>query len=252
MALSRRQLAEALRLTDGTADPSGPVNDILGRLEGVSAAFIELLCPNAPDAIKDEIEVRFVGYLYDMPTAGRGDFYGNAWRNSGAGGLASRWIVRRAGVTAELATDSSGETVSGAWAIGDDEQETAGGGLGMTQQGNDSVFVNCEVENQWYDTTFIVPAGNFYLQASTFGGRSGLQVINRALLLDGTDAVAGETTGGNFPTTVIQTVSHPVNTDVTEAVQISRTAGGNLVMRARTVAGEFEAIPVHVRVFEAA
>ena len=90
----------------------------------MSAAFIELLCPNAPDAIKDEIEVRFVGYLYDMPTAGRGDFYGNAWRNSGAGGLASRWIVRRAGVTAELATDSSGE----------DEQETAGGGLGMTQQ----------------------------------------------------------------------------------------------------------------------
>ena len=242
MALSRRQLAEALRLTDGTADPSGPVNDILGRLEGVSAAFIELLCPNAPDAIKDEIEVRFVGYLYDMPTAGRGDFYGNAWRNSGAGGLASRWIVRRAGVTAELATDSSGE----------DEQETAGGGLGMTQVGTAAKFVNCLVENQWYLSGFDVPAGNFYLQASTFGGRAGLQVINRGLLFEGTDAVAGGLLGGNSPTTVIQTVSHPVNTDVVEAVQISRTAGGEMVIRARTVSGTFEAIGVNLRVFEAA
>ena len=40
-------------------------------------------------------------YLYDAPTAASGDRYAAAWRNSGAEGLVSRWVVRRAGSEGE-------------------------------------------------------------------------------------------------------------------------------------------------------
>lgn len=99
MAVTVGELAAALRLSaDAYAIPPEPVNGILVRLLGVAEAFIELLIPNAPDAIKNECTVRFSAYLYDQPTTSRGDHYSNAWRNSGAGALSSRWQERRAGV----------------------------------------------------------------------------------------------------------------------------------------------------------
>ena len=97
MAVTLAQLGAALRLSDGVADPPEPIAGVLVRLTGVADAFIELLITDAPEAIKDECKVRLCGYLYDQPTATRGDFYSNAWRNSGAGALSSRWQVRRAG-----------------------------------------------------------------------------------------------------------------------------------------------------------
>ena len=102
MAVTIGDLAGALRITDG-GDPPEPQLSILTRLAGVADAFNELLIPAAPEAIQDECKVRFCGYLYDAPAAGRGDFYGNGWRNSGAASLASRWISRRAGIEAPLA-----------------------------------------------------------------------------------------------------------------------------------------------------
>ena len=57
---------------------------------GVGDAHVELLIPTAPEAIKDECTIRLASYLYDQPV-GRRDAYANAWVNSGAGALASRW-----------------------------------------------------------------------------------------------------------------------------------------------------------------
>ena len=102
MALTIGQLAAAIRLTDGSPPPE-PQLSILTRLLGVADAMVSLLIPEAPEVIQDECRVRMAAYLYDAPTAGRGDFFGNAWRNSGAAGLASRWVVRRAGMTAAAA-----------------------------------------------------------------------------------------------------------------------------------------------------
>lgn len=99
MAVTVAQLAGALRLGDGTTAPAEPILSELTRLDGVADAFIELRAPGAPDAVKDEAKVRFVGYLYDQPTVSQGDRYANAWRNSGAGALVSRWVVKRSAAT---------------------------------------------------------------------------------------------------------------------------------------------------------
>lgn len=111
MALTLGQLAAAMRITAGE-DPEEPIRSIILRLQGVADAYIQLLIPNAPDAIKDEVMVRFASYLYDAPRAGRGDFYGNAWRNSGAGQLASRWQERRAAEAAEIAAGEAAERLN--------------------------------------------------------------------------------------------------------------------------------------------
>lgn len=97
MAVTVGQLAAAMRLTAGD-DPPEPILSILTRLSGVADAFIELLAPTAPEAVQDEAKIRFCSYLYDAPTAGRNFSYGNAWRNSGAASLVSRWQERRAGI----------------------------------------------------------------------------------------------------------------------------------------------------------
>ncbi|MDE2901751.1 MAG: hypothetical protein OXP73_01850, partial [Chloroflexota bacterium] len=103
MAVTVRQLAAALRLTtDLDTDPPEPQLSILNRLLGVGDAMVAQIAPTAPEAIKDEALVRFAAYLYDQPTAGRGDSYGNAWRNSGAASLVTRWVVRRASLQADV------------------------------------------------------------------------------------------------------------------------------------------------------
>ena len=95
MAVTLGQLAAALRLTDGS-DPVEPQLSILTRLKGVADAHVEKVAPDAPDTIKDEATIRMCGYMYDAPPAAGGDRYANAWRNSGAGALVARWVVRRA------------------------------------------------------------------------------------------------------------------------------------------------------------
>ena len=112
MAVTVRQLAAALRLiTDLTADPPEPQLAILTRLLGVGDAFVSREAPDAPEAVQDEAVIRFASYLYDQPSAGRGDSYGNAWRNSGAASLVTRWIERRASLQAETGT-SPGTTTA--------------------------------------------------------------------------------------------------------------------------------------------
>ena len=104
MAVTIEQLSANLRLTTEGL-PDEPILSILTRLAGVADAFIELLIPDAPESIQDEVKVRFTSYLYEQPGGSVGDRFGNAWRNSGAGSLASRWTNRRASMEAEPAAD---------------------------------------------------------------------------------------------------------------------------------------------------
>ena len=91
MAITVEDLAIALRLSpDGTGVEAGQLA-VITRLLGVGQAHIDLLIPNAPDAIQDECIIRMATYIYDQPPAGRRDAYANSWINSGAGSLASRF-----------------------------------------------------------------------------------------------------------------------------------------------------------------
>ena len=95
MAVDVTQLAAALRLGDGTTAPAEPIASQLTRLLGVANAQITKVASGAPDEVKDEAVIRFAGYLFDQPTASRGESYANAWRNSGAASLVSQWVERR-------------------------------------------------------------------------------------------------------------------------------------------------------------
>lgn len=105
MAVTVAELAVALRLIAAPTDTldAGP-ESVLTRLLGVGEAMTDLLIPTAPQAIQDECIVRLAAYLYDQPI-GRRDAYANAWINSGAGALASRWQQQAvSGSTASAAT----------------------------------------------------------------------------------------------------------------------------------------------------
>ena len=95
LAIDTIQLSAALRIGDGATPPGEPLQSILSRYIGVAEAFISIDAPGAPDSIKDESIIRMAAYLYDQPSAGRGDAFANAWRNSGAGALVQRWKVVR-------------------------------------------------------------------------------------------------------------------------------------------------------------
>ena len=90
MAVTVDDLAVALRLSADGTGLSDAQTTILTRLLGVGESHVGLLIPTAPDAIQEECTVRLAAYLYDAPV-GRRDAYANAWVNSGAGALASRW-----------------------------------------------------------------------------------------------------------------------------------------------------------------
>lgn len=82
------QLSEAVELTvSGSPDP--PYLAILTRQLAVAEHRIELAAPDAPDDVKNEAAVRFVGYLLEAPLASRNPV--NAFINSGAKALLSPW-----------------------------------------------------------------------------------------------------------------------------------------------------------------
>ncbi len=99
MALTVEALAVAIRAADYETDNSVTldtgVREILTRLNSVANTFIEEHASTAPDTVKEEAAVLFVGYLYDRP-----NFHGlamaNGFVNSGAAALLSRWHIERA------------------------------------------------------------------------------------------------------------------------------------------------------------
>ena len=107
MAVTTAELSIALRLTADGTGLSSAQTAILARLVGVADAHTALLIPTAPVAIMDECVIRMAGYLYEAPV-GRRDSYANAWVNSGAGSLASRWQKQAASGTSDETPGAAG------------------------------------------------------------------------------------------------------------------------------------------------
>ena len=93
----------------GRAEYSDEAADSLG---AAASARVQEDAPGAPQALRDEAVIRFAGYLANSDYGGFvkepasvGGKYGgeyvtnhaNAWRNSGAAMLLTRWKIRRAG-----------------------------------------------------------------------------------------------------------------------------------------------------------
>ena len=94
MTLTAQDYAVALRLAvDPDAPVDGAIVGVINRLAGVADAYIDLHAAHAPDAVKDEARIRFVGYLYDQPLSSGGQRYANAWLSSGASPLVSPWRI---------------------------------------------------------------------------------------------------------------------------------------------------------------
>ena len=104
ITLSVAQLAAALRLGD-TAEETAEAT----RLLAYATAAVFKHAPEAPDVIQNEAVVRLAGYLFDQPTASRGDAYANAMRNSGAGRMLLPWVEHRLGPTADASGTAAQE-----------------------------------------------------------------------------------------------------------------------------------------------
>ena len=91
MALTIKNLADYLGLESTDNDQ----NAELQRLLDAANATIEDEAPTAPTAIKDLAVQRFAAYQHDQPFASRGHSFANAFVNSGAGSVLSRWRIRR-------------------------------------------------------------------------------------------------------------------------------------------------------------
>ena len=95
--MSVAQLAGALRISEGAADPPEPQAGVLTRLLAVCRETVDKRAPAAPETVRDEAVIRMAGYLYDAPEAAAGDRFASAFRNSGAYALIAPWAARRAG-----------------------------------------------------------------------------------------------------------------------------------------------------------
>ena len=92
MAVSIKQLADALRVDNPEDDA---VLENLTHWLRAAREIINVRSTTAPIAIADASVIRLASYLYDQPTTSKGQTYGNALINSGAGSLLGPWIVRR-------------------------------------------------------------------------------------------------------------------------------------------------------------
>ena len=117
MALTIQQLAYALRIIASPTDAvSAGVTLDLTRMQSVAAAYIEAdVGTRAPETVRDEAQRLFVGYLYDGPgdIGGAAVSYIDAWRQSGAQALLSRWRLHRAGAIGLPAAAAGGGSVGG-------------------------------------------------------------------------------------------------------------------------------------------
>ena len=95
MAINLTELAAALRLGDGVAEPVEPVKGVLTRLLAAAESLVDKYAPDVPAAIQDEAVTRLVGYTYDRPDSPRGSGYAAAWLNSGAASLVAPWRIHR-------------------------------------------------------------------------------------------------------------------------------------------------------------
>ncbi len=92
-------LAAALRL-GSTAEETAEAT----RLLAYATEAVTQHAADAPNVIHNEAVVRLAAYLFDQPTAGRGDGFANAMRNSGAGRILLPYVMHGAmGVSGAMA-----------------------------------------------------------------------------------------------------------------------------------------------------
>lgn len=179
MAVTVEELAIALRLEAVTDAQTA----ILTRLLGVGEAHVALLIPAAPEPIQDECVVRLATYLFDAPV-GRRDAYANAWVNSGAGALASRFKPQAA------SGSTGGDLTPGV--------TPDGGGTGLSES---EVAALIEVHRELSEAHHVPGTGG--------GGLTESQVatlIQAHRDIEAAHHVPG-TGGGGFPTTRTQVLS---------------------------------------------
>ena len=91
MAITVDKLADYLGIESRDTSLTAELQTILD----AASATIEDEAPSAPTAIKDLAIQRFAAYQHDQPFAARGQAFANAFVNSGAGSVLSRWRIRR-------------------------------------------------------------------------------------------------------------------------------------------------------------
>ena len=91
MAVTVDTLADYLGIESRDASLTAKLQTILD----AARVTVDDEAPNAPDAIRDLAIQRFAAYQHDQPFAARGQSFANAFVNSGAGSVLSRWRVRR-------------------------------------------------------------------------------------------------------------------------------------------------------------
>ena len=100
MVISVAVLAVELRVwTDPASPPPEPLAGTLARTLRASQAIVdERVRSDTPTAIRDLATISVASYLYDRPTASGGGRFSNAWGNSGAEAMLSRWIDHKIAV----------------------------------------------------------------------------------------------------------------------------------------------------------
>lgn len=91
MALTVDDLAAFLGIESRDADQTAELQLLLD----AANSTVEDEAPGAPGSIKDLAIQRFAAYQHDQPFAARGQHFANAFVNSGAGSVLSRWRIRR-------------------------------------------------------------------------------------------------------------------------------------------------------------
>ena len=93
MALTIHDLAEELRLTEGSLQIPDPLPDMLRRYLAAATAILEEHAPTAPEPVKDLAIIRYVGYVFDAPLAASNMTFANILVNSGAASILRDWRV---------------------------------------------------------------------------------------------------------------------------------------------------------------
>ena len=97
MAVSVEQLSVDLGiLSDSTEPLDAAQRQVVTRLHSYALEIVNDRAPTAPESLRDMALVTLAGYQYDRVPASQGAGFADAFVNSGASSMLSRWIDRRA------------------------------------------------------------------------------------------------------------------------------------------------------------
>ena len=100
LTLTQAELSAAIRLGDSTEEVAEATRLLAFTTEAIKR-HLGAAYEDAPEVIVNESAIRFAGYLFDQPNAGRGLSFANAGRNSGAWTILLPYRVHRAGSTGD-------------------------------------------------------------------------------------------------------------------------------------------------------